>query len=210
MLRFRMLGLGRGKHSNNRAAAGQGSASGQTCWGMAFELIEMWKKCRKRRKKALNPSCAIFPTHVSSEPACHRHSGLTCSVCATSWGHHRKDAAVKWNIPTNVAFTLHQLQSVTRLLLFLVAEEWKWTSCLWHLPSNKQISEQRCSEKHTALRLLFQSQVEINIEPSEPPFIQTPPKREHQQGLCNFPSRWISNIFHVKSEKLRHNFVIVF
>lgn len=165
MLRFRMLGLERGKHSNNWAAAGQGSASGQTSWGVAFELIEMCKKCRG--KKTLKPSCPILPTHVSSEPAWQGHTGLMCRVCATSWQQHCKDAAVKWNICTDVAFSLHQLQSVTRLLLFFVAEEWKRTSWHWLLQSNRQISEQRCSEEHTALGLVF----EINIEPSEPRFI---------------------------------------
>lgn len=45
---------------------------------MALELNEMWKKWRG--KNALNPSCAISPTHVNSDPAWHGHTQGSCAA----------------------------------------------------------------------------------------------------------------------------------
>lgn len=111
---------------------------------------------KKRGKKSIKKSSPIFPTRVSTESARHWDRGFMCNVCAMSQRQRCKEAAMKQNIFTDVAFSLHQLESVTRLLLYFVAEKWRRTFWLLHSWSSRQISEQRCSEQRAALGLVYE------------------------------------------------------
>ena len=150
MLRFRMLRLEKGKRrSSDWAAAARRlplpvRAAQQDKAAQGWHL--QWCSCGKRvgtKNKSIRKKLSFHP-----------HS-CQCWICLAS-----TPVQCLWHVPeaaswessnetqrffTDVAFTLCQLESVARLLLFYVAERWKRTSRLLHLWSNRQIREQRCS-----------------------------------------------------------------
>lgn len=98
MLRFRMLGLERGKHSNKLSScwSGQCIRTNLLRDGMALELIEMWnksmgEKCPKPKLCHLPHSCQLWPslawTHRAQVQQCLSHVLMALQRCSSEMKH---------------------------------------------------------------------------------------------------------------------------